>query len=124
METDASHPLPAQTLLHTAGERSRIPTLIACNAVLLAVLSVVTIGGRNPAHADAQGQPGATQPLRSRGAYTAIATPAANGNTSVLAIVDSVNQEMAILAWDKTRRTFGIVGYRSLAADADELIGR
>lgn len=124
METDANHPLQASRAPAKAAPRGRITTLIACNAVLLSILTVVTIGGKTPAHADALGQPGATQPLRSRGSYTAIATPAANGNTSVLAVVDSVNQEMAILAWDKTRRTFGIVGYRSLGADANELIGR
>lgn len=120
MESPASTSSPRET----APSSGRLPALIAANVVLLAALVVVTIGGRNHALAAGDSQPGGSPTPRSRGAYTAILTPAANGNTSVLVVADSVNQELVILGWDKTRKTFIVNGYRDLAADSNEVIGR
>lgn len=108
----------------------RFPTsLLAVNAVLVAVLSLVTLAGPTSAAADADTldagiQPSSRAPSRARGEYTVISPKSADGNTGVLVVIDSINEEMAVLDWDKARRTLVVTGFRDLTADSTEVIGR
>lgn len=93
--------------------------LVATNAVLLVLLVLVTIGGRSRA-----AQPATRPNSRPHGEYTIVSPKTADGNTGALVVIDSTNDEMAVLAWDKTRRTLNVTGFRDLTADSTEVIGR
>lgn len=98
----------------------RAPLLVVTNAILLLLLVVVTIGGRS----HAQGQPTSQPAPRARGEYTLLSPHSADGNTGTIVVIDSINEEMAVLEWDKTRRTVNVTGYRDLTSDTNEVIGR
>lgn len=123
----------ADTTTTSFADQSRSPRstagLIAVNALLVVVLALVTLAGPTPASAESAGaeegsQPSARPPARARGEYTVIAPKSSDGNTGVLVVIDSVNEEMAVLDWDKTRRTLVVTGFRDLTADSTEVIGR
>ncbi|HRJ49702.1 MAG: hypothetical protein KF787_02975 [Phycisphaeraceae bacterium] len=123
----------ADTTTDSSAEPSGSPRspagLIAVNALLVVVLALVTLAGPTPASAESGGteaasQPSARPPARARGEYTVISPKSSDGNTGVLVVIDSVNEEMAVLDWDKTRRTLVVTGFRDLTADSTEVIGR
>ncbi len=91
---------------------SNVTALIALNAVLLGVLATVTFA------------PPASAQVRARGAYTMVAGGANNVQSSVVYIIDTVNQEMTAMTYDSASRSVKGLGYRNLAADAANLLGR
>ena len=91
---------------------SNVPALIALNAVLLVVLAAVTFA------------PSATAQMRARGDYTMVAGGANNVQSSVVYIIDTVNQEMTAMTYDSATRTVRGLAYRNLAADASTQLGR
>ena len=82
------------------------------NAVMLGVLATVTFAP--PVSAEA----------RARGAYTMVAGGANNTQSSVVYIIDTVNQEMTAMTYDAATRSVKGLAYRNLAADASSLLGR
>jgi hypothetical protein len=90
-------------MLHTPHRR-----LIALNLALLAVLLLVSFSPRVVA------QPS----TRARGTYTMVSGRVQGFTTSGVYMLDSTNQEVLALGWDRTRDRLYVVGYRSLTADA------
>ena len=84
--------------------------LLALNAALLMILGAVTFGS------------GAEAQMRSRGEYTMVAGNAKGSAASVVYIVDTVNQEMAVVTYNTQTKTLDGVGYANLAQDAARLI--
>jgi hypothetical protein len=95
-----------------AGTRrpGRLWGLLALNAALLVILGAVTFG----AHAEAQ--------LRSRGEYTMVAGNVKGASAAAVFIVDTVNQELAVVAYNPQTKQLDGVGYANLAQDAARLI--
>ncbi len=91
---------------------SNFPALIALNAVLLGVLAAVTFA------------PSVSAQARARGAYTMVAGGANNTQSSVVYIIDTVNQEMTAMTYDSATRSVKGLGYRNLAADSSNVLGR
>ena len=91
---------------------SNFPALIALNAVLLGVLAAVTFA------------PSVSAQARARGAYTMVAGGANNTQSSVVYIIDTVNQEMTAMTYDSATRSVKGLGYRNLAADSSSVLGR
>ena len=91
---------------------SNVPALIALNAVLLVVLATVTFA------------PSASAQMRARGAYTMVTGGANNVQSSVVYIIDTVNQEMTVMTYDSSTRSLRGLAYRNLAADAANQLGR
>jgi hypothetical protein len=92
---------------------SNIAALIALNAVLIGLLAAVTVAPSVSAQAD-----------RARGAFTMVAGGANNSLSSVVYIVDTVNQEMTVMTYDSATRKVRGIAYRNLAADAANQLGR
>ena len=88
--------------------RSNLPGLIALNAILLAVLAVVTFGSAVKAQ---------TAP-RGRGEYTMVAGGGSGTDAAIIWIVDVANQEMIAMTYNHNTTVLDGVGYRSLSADA------
>jgi hypothetical protein len=99
---------------HPAPTQARTPTrLIAANAALLAVLACLTIAGMN-APADAQSR-GAQ---RGRGEYTMVSGNFQGGSASAVYLIDSTNQEVVALTWNRTKHEFEPLALRSMIADS------
>ncbi len=92
---------------------SNIAALIALNAVLIGLLAVVTFAPSVSAQSN-----------RARGAFTMVAGGANNSQSSVVYIVDTVNQEMTVMTYDSASRSVKGIAYRNLAADAANQLGR
>lgn len=86
--------------------------LIGLNAALLGVLALVTLAG---ARASAEAS---AQPTRARGSYTMVAGAVQGETTHAVYILDSTNQELVALRWNRNNNRFEGIGYRSLQADA------
>lgn len=84
--------------------------LLALNAVLLALLALVTFAP----HAGAQ--------ARARGQYTMVAGGVNNSQSSAVYIVDTTNQELMVVTYDATGRRLEGIAYRNLAGDAAEAV--
>jgi hypothetical protein len=91
---------------------STLRALIALNALLLGLLATVTFA------------PAVAAQVRARGAYTMVAGGANNTQSSVVYIVDTVNQEMTVMAYNASDRTVKGIAYRNLAADAASQLSR
>lgn len=85
---------------------SNIRGLIVLNGALLLVLAAVTFS------------PLVNAQVRARGDYTMIGGNAAGTESSVLYLVDTINQDMVIVTYDQNAKQLKGVGYRNLAADA------
>ncbi len=92
---------------------SNIAALIALNAVLIGLLAAVTFAPSVSA-----------QSARVRGGYTMVAGGANNTQSSVVYIVDTVNQEMMVMTYESSTRTVKGIAYRNLAADAANQLSR
>ena len=92
---------------------SNIAALIALNAVLIGLLAAVTFAPSVSAQSN-----------RARGVFTMVAGGANNTQSSVVYIVDTVNQEMTVMTYDSASRTVRGIAYRNLAADAANQLGR
>ncbi len=97
--------------------RSKLRGLLALNVALLAVLAIVSLSPE----AGADG----TQPAaRARGAYTMVAGPIRTGNASAIWIVDSANQELAVVRFNDSKQQLEGIGFRDIAEDATRRPGR
>ncbi len=92
---------------------SNIAALIALNAVLIGLLAAVTFAPSVSAQSN-----------RARGVFTMVAGGANNSQSSVVYIVDTVNQEMTVMTYDSASRSVKGLAYRNLAADAANQLGR
>ncbi len=92
---------------------SNIAALIALNAVLIGLLAAVTFAPSVSAQSN-----------RARGVFTMVAGGANNSQSSVVYIVDTVNQEMTVMTYDSASRSVKGIAYRNLAADAANQLGR
>lgn len=90
----------------------RTKGLIALNAALLGVLALITLA---PV-ADAQ-----TRRSRPKGQYAMLDGRVQGAVESVLFVYDAANQEMLALRWDRSRRLLTTIGFRDLAADAEQM---
>ena len=95
--------------------RTPVPVrLIAANAALLAALAVLTIVGlQSPAGA----QPGGAA-QRGRGDYTMVSGRYQGGTSNMVYLLDSANQELLALEWNRNRNEFAPLGLRSLVDDS------
>lgn len=88
--------------------------LIAANVVLLGALAVLTIVGlQSPAGA----QPGGAPAVRGRGDYTMVSGRYQGGTANMVYLLDSANQELLALEWNRNRNEFVPLGLRSLVED-------
>jgi hypothetical protein len=101
--------------------RSQVPSarragslgaLLALNAALVAILAAVAFS------------PAAIAQARSRGTYAMVAGGANNTQSSLVYIVDAVNQELVVVTYNGTTRTLDGITYRNLAADAADVGSR
>jgi hypothetical protein len=83
--------------------------LIALNALLVGALVIVALAPS----AGAQG--GVVRP---RGEYTMVSGKFQGSVEDAIYIVDSSNQELIALRWDRSKKSMAGLGYRSLAADS------
>lgn len=92
--------------------RGGAPTrLIAANAALLGLLAVLTIAGmQSPAEAQ-------SGTARGRGDYTILSGRYQGGTASAVYVVDSANQEVLALIWNRTKQELEPLGMRSMLAD-------
>lgn len=88
--------------------RRSLKPLLALNFVLLGVLTLISMPGAS-AQADR---------TRSRGQYTMVNAKAQGISESCLYVVDSTNQELLVVRWDRSRKQIKGIGFRDLAADA------
>ena len=99
-----------RTIPATRPRAHTLRALLALNAVLLGVLATVTLG------------PAVSAQARSRGAYAMVAGGANNTQSSVVYVVDVVNQELVAVSYSGTTRSFNGIAYRNLAADAADAL--
>lgn len=101
----------------------RAPTprlvLVAVNAALLGALAMVTL---QPGARAAEGFAG--QPARPRGQYIMTAGRMQGASSHAIYVLDTVNQELAAMVWDRSGQRLSVIGYRSVAADAASSQGR
>ena len=90
--------------------RNNVRGLLALNAALLGLLSIVTLS------------PSVKAQIRGRGTYTMVAGRANGTESSAVYIVDAANQELMIIAYDRNTKLLDGIGYRNLAVDAAELL--
>ncbi len=94
------------------------PRLVAVNVVLLGVLAFVTFAGAQPTPPGSTPGPHAG---RGRGEYTMVSGRYSGATTSAIYILDSANQELVVLGWDRSAARLNPIGHRSLADDAQYL---
>lgn len=87
-----------------------IRSLLVINAALLCILAVVTLA------------PAATAQGRVRGDYTMVGGGANGANSSLVYVIDAVNQEMIAVMYDTSNKNLTGVGYRNLAGDARSVL--
>ena len=87
--------------------RPRWAGLIALNAVLLAVLALVTLAPSAVA-----------QVARTRGEYLMVGGRVNGVDGSAVFIIDTRNQEMIAVAYNNSSSNVDGIGYRNLATDA------
>lgn len=92
--------------------RTRVRAALATINIALVGVVALTLW---PTTVGAQAPVGAS---RARGDYTMIAGEIAAGSNAVTYVIDSANQEVLVLRWDRSRSQFQTIGYRDLAADA------
>lgn len=84
--------------------------LIAVNALLLGVLVVVSVS---------PGQPAAPGPAsRARGQYTLVSNKVSGGSSSQVFILDSANDELIAVKWDRAGQRLEAIGFRDIVNDS------
>ncbi len=81
-------------------------SLLVINVALLCILAVVTLA------------PTVMAQNRVRGDYTLVGGGANGANSSVVYVIDTVNQEMIAATYDNSNHNLVGIGYRNLAGDA------
>lgn len=115
MESSSAQPSPPPPSSGRVKQR-----LIGLNIALLLMLGVVTI----LTSVDAGAQPGATAAPRPRGEYTVVSGRYQGGTNNAIYVLDSANQELMALSWDKSRNELEVIGHRKLNDDAQLKPGR
>ncbi|MEM1183728.1 MAG: hypothetical protein AAGI53_01880 [Planctomycetota bacterium] len=87
---------------------SAVRALIAVNAALLIALSTVVLSP------DATAQNTQNRPA---GRYMLVGGKPPSGNTNAVYCVDTVNGEMIVLGWNRSRGMIEGVGYRNIKSD-------
>lgn len=87
--------------------RRHFRSLLALNMVLVGVLALVSVAPSS----DAQSR------TRSRGDYAMLSGRVIGSSEQALWIVDSGNQELMVMRWDRGKHSVKSVGYRDLATD-------
>jgi hypothetical protein len=101
--------------------RTGVPArLIAANAVLLLALAVLTVAGVQ-SQAGAQPGAGGAAGQRGRGDYTMVSGRYQGGTANMVYVLDSANQELLALEWNRNRNEFVPLGLRSLVDDGRRL---
>ena len=90
---------------HGDGEGPSSSGLLALNAALVALLAAVTFGPK----VDGQARP--------RGEYTMVAGGVKGADSSAVFVVDTVNQEMMAITYNRQTKLVEGIAYRSLAED-------
>lgn len=86
---------------------------IAINAGLAAVIGITALA---PAQPDGN---------RARGQYAMVGGEfLGGGGENAVYILDSTNQDLIAVRWDRTRQSLQGIGYRDLSVDAQERPGR
>ncbi|HWB20811.1 MAG TPA: hypothetical protein VG711_10950 [Phycisphaerales bacterium] len=98
--------------MNTTPKRSSLKGVILLNMGLLVLLAIITFSST---HAGAQNQ-------RGRGDYVMVAGGARGTESSVVYVVDQVNQEMMALTYDSTNKRLDGMTYRNLANDARTML--
>jgi len=93
----------------SASPRRPLRSLLALNLLLLGVLALVSLHGIAGAQSERP---------RSRGQYTMVNAKAQGISESCLYVVDSANQELLVVRWDRSRQQIKGIGYRDLVADS------
>lgn len=90
---------------------ARYRGLLALNGGLIITLALVTLGSGTPgAHArQAQARP--------HGQYTMVTARMQGQTEAAIVLLDSANQEMVALRWDRNRKVLSPLGYRNLEQD-------
>jgi len=92
--------------------KKQLRALLALNTVLLLALAAVALA------------PGAAaQSGRARAEYAMVAGQVQGREESVIYLVDTANQEMVALIWDRQRNNLMPIGKRNLIQDAAQPMG-
>lgn len=84
--------------------------LIYLNALLLAILGLVTLG------------PGAgAQTTRSRGQYLMVGGKYVINQAGVAYILDQSNQELVSISWNDSSKSLNGVGYRNISKEVEQI---
>ena len=83
-----------------------IRSLLVINAALLCILAVVTLA------------PAVAAQSRVRGDYAIVGGGANGSSSSLVYVIDAVNQEMIVAMYDTSNKKLDGIGYRNLAGDA------
>lgn len=94
-----------------SGRRATTRGLIGLNLALAGLLAIVTFAPG----AGAQPQPRRTRP---HGQYAMVSCKIQGQTESGIFVVDSANEEMIALRWDRSRKVLSGIGFRDLAGDA------
>lgn len=95
---------------------NRFRALLTLNGVLLGFLALIALAPGAPAQSGqprAQGSPG-----RAPGVYLVVSGRTQGSVTDGIYVLDSTNQELMVLEWDRNGRRLNPRGWRSLAADS------
>lgn len=92
---------------------ANLKALLAINLLLLVLLAAVTWGG---SIATAQND------ARPRGEYTMVAGPAQGTDSSVIYLVDAINQELTAVTYNTSTKRIDGVAYRNLRRDANSVV--
>jgi hypothetical protein len=84
--------------------------LIGVNAALLLTLALVTIVPAQPLSPAAQGRP--------RGQYVMLPAKQLGNPIGIVYVLDSVNEELMALRWDRASQRLEVVGFRDMINDA------
>ena len=91
-------------------DRPSLRALVVINMVLLGLLAAVTFG------------PTAGAQVRVRGQYAMVAGRINGVDSKAVFIIDAVNQEMLVVAYNHNTKRLDGGGYRNIRADAAEIL--
>ncbi len=94
------------------------PRLVAVNAALVVALAALLLIAPRPGHAQPADDRAGPAAARPRGQYTMLSGQYKGGTSSAVYILDTSNQELVALRWDRTNKRFEPIGYRNIADDA------
>ncbi|CAN5870819.1 hypothetical protein BH11PLA1_BH11PLA1_15480 [soil metagenome] len=100
MQIDSGPPRPVR--------RRAVPILLAVNCLLLIALGAAALGqGVSPLAAS-----------RARGQYVVVPGKILGSPTNAIYILDTANEELVAVRWNKTGQRLDGIGFRDIIADA------